>query len=578
MKYHMPRQFFLLAVIGTGAILRLVGTSYGLPFPLVSDEEILIGGAFKMLELRTLLPILEGDKMNILYYPPALSYIYILCITPVIIWSFLSNAFVSIERIELLVLENIEITWFFARLTSVLFSTATIYITYRITRSLTRSYVAGVASAALLSIDFMHTMLGHVARHWSATVLLIWLAAWSSLCYFYKPTTKKALAIGIFSSLGFGTSYIGIFGIVLGLSSHIFSWYKKRISILGKEAMVMAITLIVGCALFATIHPFPIIRLLRGSVVPIYQQKTIAGFIDMCGFYVSAIWQSDPMLLMSVFFGACACIVICRIRFLAGMILISAVYMIFLYKALPLEDRYILPLIPGFAIFSSTSLYYFCKSSLIGKRVKELIALVLLPFLAVSTSITSWSSIILQREDTRLQAKKWIEQNLPTNHLIINNMNSVDIGQNYPSLLAQKQLDESSLRAIDRIKFDRLTSQELEIGRKALNLFRVSLERESLQDQKELIESLTRNGPTYYVYDKYGAKNHESFHYSIIKKMQRVKSFRACKDGIEPPMLRTTILITYPMYQLLDCKRFGPNVELMRLRSVIAPLNRNDSV
>ena len=57
----------LILILFTGFILRFVGITYGMPFPLVSDEEVLIGGALRMLELKTLLPLSHGHALDNLY-------------------------------------------------------------------------------------------------------------------------------------------------------------------------------------------------------------------------------------------------------------------------------------------------------------------------------------------------------------------------------------------------------------------------------------------------------------------------------------------------------------------------------
>ena len=70
-----------------------MGINYGAPFPLVSDEESMIGGALRMLELRTLIPALEPEAFKILMYPPLIPYLYLMLITPFVFLLYIFSGF-----------------------------------------------------------------------------------------------------------------------------------------------------------------------------------------------------------------------------------------------------------------------------------------------------------------------------------------------------------------------------------------------------------------------------------------------------------------------------------------------------
>jgi hypothetical protein len=176
-----------------------------MPFPLVSDEEVLIGGSLRMLELKTLLPVIQGYGLDMLY-STLLPYLYLLVMTPVIGYIYISNGLPTPDQLGLLVLNNQELIWILTRLTSVIMDTATLYIVYQVSSLVTNSKIAGIVACALLCVDFMHVMLSYVTRHWSATVFLIWLSnqvnhnkmrIWSVLIVpsdtsGYRSTTGKA--------------------------------------------------------------------------------------------------------------------------------------------------------------------------------------------------------------------------------------------------------------------------------------------------------------------------------------------------------------------------------------------------
>src|SRR3989338_8868905 len=83
-KLNLRSPFFALTIIlALAALLRLAGVAYGLPFWLVDDEPPFILAALKMLELKTALPFLHAtDFQTILYYPPSLSYLFLIPFAP----------------------------------------------------------------------------------------------------------------------------------------------------------------------------------------------------------------------------------------------------------------------------------------------------------------------------------------------------------------------------------------------------------------------------------------------------------------------------------------------------------------
>ncbi len=560
----MKTSCWLLAVLALGGALRLVGIAYGLPFPLVSDEEVLIGGAMRMMELRTLLPVLHGDAMNILYYPPALSYLYLICMAPALAWLYVANGLPPLDQFGMIVLNNIDLIWISARLSSLAFGTATIYLTYRIARTITNSTTAGIAAAALLSVDFMHTMLSHVARHWSATVFLIWLTAWLALRYYRAPSMGLALAMGVCSGIGFGTSYIGVLGIGFAVAAHFLCWHERRRAFLGREVFALAATVVTVSALFVVAHPFPFLRLLKGTVVPLYEEKTLLGWLNLCVFYLDALWKSNPVLVLAALSGAVASILTSRWRLLAGVVFITVIYTAFLFKALPLEDRYILPLTPALAIlggYAYLSLRSAFAPSAVGRAAISLIALVAFIFPAL---ITAWSSVMLHRADTREQAAHWIERNLPADTPVLTNMNTVRLHPSRESLVAQRTMDMHSLKAIDRLRLSRPMQDGAGSGWTTLNLWQLSPEGLEKHNSAAAANSLLASGYEYYVFDTYGASHIPEFHAAMVAGMDKIMEFRSCNQPLVPPMLRTTILVAYPIHHLLECERFGPNVTIMR--------------
>lgn len=556
-------RYGLFLVLVVGFLLRLWGVDYGLPFPLVSDEEVLIGGALKMLELRSLIPALHPEAMSILYYPVALPYLYIVLMTPVFGGLYLLHGLPSLDQFALVVLDNMSPIWLAARLSSVVMSTATLFLIYRLGAMLLRSPLAGAVAATLMAFDYMHVMLGHVARHWSATVFLIWAVAWLSSRYYEQPSLRKAAAIGLLAGTGFGVSYIGALGFGFGGVAHYLAWKKKSVPLLGQNMLIMAGACAILSTMFIVLYPQPILRL--GTILPVAQPKTTSGWWSATIFYTRGIWLSNPALLVMGGIGLIAATLTRRWFLLAGSLFLILFYTVFLYRAMPLEDRYILPLSPVLAFLGG-----FAVNEAWGRRPgsqrlrRAFLASGMVLLVGYSAAISFRASYLLAQTDTRLLAKTWLENNLPAGERIAMNTNVVRLTPNLQSLVAQKELDPSSLKAVDRLRLARQASDSPE-ARNVLNLWQLSPEGLKKVDNAAFAKQLRLQGYHYYVADKFGEAQTPTLHQAMLRGAHEVAHFSPGDETYPPPTLRTTILVPYAMYHLFSAKRFGPEVVVLRL-------------
>lgn len=554
----------VIAVLTAGFLVRLWGVDYGLPFPLVSDEEVMLGGALKMLEIRSLVPALHPEAMSILYYPLALPYLYLVLMTPVIAGLYILNGLPPMDQFGLIVLDNLGPIWLVARLSSVVMSTATLYIVYRLGSSLFRSPVAGLVAASLVTFDYMHVMLGHVARHWSATVLLIWAVAWVSLRYFEKPDLRKAVAIGLLSGTGFGVSYVGALGVGFGGVAHVICWRQGRTSLLDRNSITMAGGCAVLVMLFIALYPQLLTR--YGTILPVAEVKTIAGWVGSSVFYVTAIWLSNPALLIMAAAGLAVAAVTRRWVLLAGSLSLLLFYTVFLYRYMPLEDRYILPLSPVLALLGGFAANEVWQR--FGKRRQARIGMLLafMCLLAYPVGVSFRAAYLLAQTDTRMVAKQWLEKNLPADSLIVMNTNVVRLTPSLESLAAQKALDTGSLKAVDRLRLTKGVAGGPE-ERNVLNLWQLSSSGLRMVDNEYLAGTLRDRGYRYYVADGFGARQTPILNAALMQNVEEVARFSSGDPAYLPPALRTTTLVPYAMHHLFSADRFGPEVVVVKLSS-----------
>lgn len=552
----------VIAVLAVGFLLRLWGVDYGLPFPLVSDEEVMLGGALKMLEIRSLVPALHPEAMSILYYPPALPYLYLVLMTPVITGLYVLNGLPPMDQFGLIVLDNLGPIWLAARLSSVVMSTATLYIVYRLGSSLFRSPVAGLVAASLMTFDYMHVMLAHVARHWSVTVFLIWAVAWVSFRYFEKPDLRKAVAIGLLSGAGFGASYIGALGFGFGGVAHLVSWRQARVRLLGRNVLAMAGCCLALVALFVLLYPQPIVRLT--TVLPISEPKTITGWGSSIVFYATGIWLSNPALLVMAAAGLTATAMMRRWLLLGGALFLILFYTVFLYRYMPLEDRYILPLSPVLALLGGFAANEAWQRFGSRYQARTGMLLAFMCLLAYPAGVSFRAAYLLAQTDTRMVAKQWLEKNLPADSLIVMNTNVVRLTPSLEALAAQKALDAGSLKAVDRLRLAKGAAGGPE-ERNVLNLWQLSSAGLKTVDNENLAGTLRERGYRYYVVDSFSARQIPKLNAALMQSGEEVARFSSGDPAYPPPVLRTTTLVPYAMHHLFSADRFGPEVVVMKL-------------
>lgn len=552
----------VIAMLAVGFLLRFWGVNYGLPFPLVSDEEVLLGGALKMLEIRSLVPALHPEAMSILYYPLALPYLYLALMAPVIAGLYILNGLPPMDQFGLVILDNLGSIWLAARLSSVVMSTATLYIVYRLGSSLFRSPMAGLVAAFLMSFDYMHVMLGHVARHWSATVFLIWAVAWVSFRYFVKPDLRKAVAIGLLSGIGFGVSYIGALGLGFGGVAHLACWRQGRASLLGRTLLAMAGCCFVLVALFVLLYPQPIFRLT--TILPIADPKTIMGWVSSIVFYARGIWLSNPTLLIMAAAGLAAIAMMRRWLLLGGALFLMLFYTVFLYRYMPLEDRYILPLSPVLALLGGFAAKEAWRIFGGRRQARTGMLLAFMCLMAYPAAVSFRAAYLLAKEDTRIVAMQWLEESLPAESLILMNTNVVRLTPSLEALSAQKALDAGSLKAVDRLRLAKGASGGGK-ERNVLNLWQLSSAGLKMVDNDVLAGTLLERGYRYYVVDSFSARQIPKLNAALVQIGEEVARFSSGNPANPPPILRTTTLVPYAMHNLFSADRFGPEVVVMKL-------------
>ena len=196
----------IIIVLVVAFLIRLPGIFYGLPYHLLADEEANIYGALKMIELKTILPVLHrADFDGLLYYPPILAYIYTVLFIPAIGIMHMVSGY-SLDVLKDFLILNPSVFWYIARSLSIFFSLAGIYIVYRIGKHLFSDEKIAIITAFLYSTSFLETSMANTAHHWTTGMFFALLSAYLVL----KATANNvdnSRRLLVFAGLTVGVSF-----------------------------------------------------------------------------------------------------------------------------------------------------------------------------------------------------------------------------------------------------------------------------------------------------------------------------------------------------------------------------------
>jgi len=556
---------WLLPLLALAAVLRLVGIDHGLPFPMVSDEEVLIGGALRMAETGEVIPSLGSQVAQILYYPVLLPWLYLVLAVPVLGLAWAWNGFPGGTGLAWTVFENVDAVFMMARLSSVAFSVATVALVALTARRLFATRIAGIAAGLLMATSWFSAALGHVARHWSATVFFIWLAVYVALRYHNRPGPGRAALIGLASGLGFGASYIGAVGLGAGLAVHLLH-YRRRF--LNRNLLWMLGPVALCVLLFSAAHWGAVTRLVGADdpILPTNQAKSVAEFLAMAGFYAKVVWWAEPVLLVGGVLGLV--LLVRRHAGLVGLLLLGGLgWLVVLYLMMPWEDRYIMPALPLLALAAGGGAAWLADRLPTGLLKPAVVAGALVLLYPLATA--GWFSLLLAATDTRVQAARWIEDNLPPGSALVIDLDPVTLPATLDGLLDQELYAPGTLDARMRLARDAGWPEHVEARLRAVHVNRVPPALIVGEPGRALFERLRAAGyDTFAIALRDDGTPPTGLQRAVLADYSELALFLTTapeSDAPPAPDLRTTILVDGPVWRLFALDRLGRSVMIGRV-------------
>src|SRR3989344_5280793 len=448
----------LLYILLFGFLVRLSGIFYGLPLFAVNDEPSLILGALKMLELKTIFPVFHmGEFQNLLYYPPYLSYIYLLPFAVVILGVTLMKG-ITLGASAIMFGAGPYVFFVIARSINVILGVLSIYLVYRIAESLWGDRKASIAAAFLLSTSILHIALSMVARHWIPISFIFFLVL--IILWYFLIEKRKFRDV-------FSDPFLYVY------------------------ALIFFILAVIPSMLYPSSHGFLVdVSFGEGKSILFLALSPLIIFSDLI--------RSEPVLVLFAIAGMIYAFG--KNRFSLVSIIFIVVYSIVFYIFFRFESRFLLPVLPILAIFGG-----YAASILLGfansKSAKGLISsaflavLFILP-IVVSVRVGELSFI----GDTRVLAREWIFNHLPEGKVLTyGNLMRLPVDRN--SLDELEAIDKEAVRQTDRFEANFEPQKKLY----ALNTY--TIENDNFFENAE--RYTREHGFQYFVYDKfYNAKRY----------------------------------------------------------------------
>ncbi len=454
----MPKKLLAILLL-VAFVLRVVGIGYGLPLWLVGDEPAFIFGSFKMMELHTLIPAFhQADFISTFYYPPYLSYLYLLPFIAVacVKYLFFSGTFGEFTQF---LQTDLSVFFLVSRLISAMIGTATVYVVYRVGKNMFHREGTALLAAAFLAFSFLHVNFSHWGRHWVPATGMFSLILFC-LSHPEWSARKRYLTASLIVGVGMGvTQQVGLLTLCIVIWFFLVDRFGLRTLREWWPWACVGMYLFLSLIAYSLWPPGFYVAAAAGEFIA-KTPKTLSGFLSGYEFYFMNLVRSEPLLLLWLII-RCVVGIKHRDRFLLasavfGFLYIAAFYFLFLHT-----DRFLLLLYPLFALVAARGI------SVVGEK----------KFFTVATMVFMMIPVIrydllLVKNDTRIQMLQIAKKEIPAGAKVMVMAPLTRLPATVQSIEEQEVVDAASIRSVDNA--ERFSSVVLAPPRyHALNLFSV---------------------------------------------------------------------------------------------------------
>jgi len=453
--FKIPNELTLLGIVLLAFGLRLWGVSFGLPYLYHADEPIVVNHA---------LAYGAGDlNPHFFRIPPLVSYSLFFFYGIYFLIGRAVGTFASAENFEILFYSDPTSFYLIARvLFGVILGTATVYLFYRLIQK-HFSRQAAVVSSFFLAVCFLHVRDSHYV-YADIPLLLVMTGAFF---FFFRMiqegnSLRTHLCAGALIGLAAAVKYNGAvlifpyFYASLSASEKVPEKKGDRQRTLAASWIAAGFSAIV---VFVLLNPYAVLDFSFFWQELTAERSAHEGGVGIFHHIQHSLLNGVELPLLITFFLG---------LFIHGSLARTprracfAVFLLSYYAILCIWGqpyaRYVLPLIPP-VLFFSADFVLWCFGRFKIQNLFAQTAFVVL--LASPTFLQSVSfDRLMSAEDTRTQAKEWIEENIPSGSRVI-------LDQEYysPRLnFSQKQLREKKERASESPFFSEAKMRKIDFA------------------------------------------------------------------------------------------------------------------
>lgn len=414
------QTIYITLIIFFGLVLHLVAINYALPIRFFADEYVHVANSLKMMDQTTLF-------LNFSYLPPLFAYLLMPLILLYGLGGIFFGVFQGLDGFKEHVILHSENLLVFSRFIVAIFSGLTVLVMFKWVKELFNVRVA-YWSAILLTILPLYLIESQAGRFWLPVSFFILASGYFLHKLAQTSEFKWYIWTSIMIGLGYGMGFVSVAVIPWFILIHFFVTKKKGERFLNAKLTVSLILLMCLVVFFSLANTYSFLRQFGrgfGTILTIFGvtinvPQSSPQFIDNNFFQVilkelGVIWTNFYSQIILIFIGLGLLIKKSefwrdsRNYFLVGFPIVYLIGVAVVFNNI--VGRYLLP--PLF-IFTVAAAYAIDWLTVKLKQKKLLLLLLLMFFLLPQVYFIFSYSTKLLRVNTYIQAKNWIEQNVPT--------------------------------------------------------------------------------------------------------------------------------------------------------------------
>lgn len=402
----MKRWLVLSVSLVLAFVLRVWGANFGLPHLYAWDEPQVVTRAMRFA---------SGDLNPHFFFYPAL-YMYILFLVNGLYFgvAYLIGVYHSAGEFAATLFMDPTNVYLVSRITTAVFGTACVYVTYRIGDKFFDRRV-GLLASLFLSVSVLHVGYSHVAVTDVPQTFFIALGVFLLYNVATRGTTRDYILCGVATGLGGATKYLGSLAILSLLLAHFTA--RKSFS----RNLILA--LLGFAASFFIASPFTFLDF-HGVIADLRSQLSLASNwanLSPSGALSTIVTQGVPgdigwpLFIMTI----AGLLVLAYRHNRTDILLLSfpAVYLLFLTVFRQPWGRYLIPGTPFMCLMAGLALVkgWDWVSARTKKKNIALVGTVATLLIAVPLfRAVQWNMTMAYSEDTRTSALRWAEENIPS--------------------------------------------------------------------------------------------------------------------------------------------------------------------